>query len=549
MEGTEPPAVMPLPLARPRHSVEDLWLRSFRLIWIAALGVACWTFLDYGVTWDEDRQRVYAEMILRWIQTLGRDRDALHFTNMYLYGGIFEVPAQLFGSVFPAGVFEGRHLLNVLVGLSGIWGTFRLGTCLGGSRVGFFAGMFLLFTPLYYGHSFSNPKDIPFAVFSVWALLAMVRAAEELPRISWRSVLWTGVALGLVLGVRVAGLFHVGYLALLWGSGLLMHHLRSRKMPSALVHDTGRMALALASVVVVAWVVMLLCWPYGQVDPLINPIQAAIESTRFDFNADVLFNGRFINAKELPWTYLPVYFGVSLPEHYFLGLCAGGLTLLFAWRSGRNIAAFATLWKPVFLLFVILFPIAGAILTRSTLYDGLRHFLFVMPPLAVLAGLGLSTAIDAIRWRWARAGMYGLVGGLLAWVAVDMVALHPYQSVYYNRLVAGGLAGAAGRFETDYWASSYREAVEWVVAHYDPETSEPIRIANCSDPFITRYYLDKQTADAPRFIQATDGPRHVFITTTRFNCHLRQGARLLHVVRRQGVNLAYVFETSRPPPP
>jgi hypothetical protein len=38
-----------------------------------------------------------------------------------------------------------------------------------------------------------------------------------------------------------------------------------------------------------------------------------------------------------------------------------------------------------FLAFVVLFPILAAILLRSTLYDAVRHFLFVIPPLAVLA--------------------------------------------------------------------------------------------------------------------------------------------------------------------
>jgi hypothetical protein len=42
-----------------------------------------------------------------------------------------------------------------------------------------------------------------------------------------------------------------------------------------------------------------------------------------------------------------------------------------------------------------------------------------------------------------------------------LIALHPYQYVYYNTL-AGGLPGAFRRYEMDYWTSSYREATMFI---------------------------------------------------------------------------------------
>jgi hypothetical protein len=38
-----------------------------------------------------------------------------------------------------------------------------------------------------------------------------------------------------------------------------------------------------------------------------------------------------------------------------------------------------------------------------------------------------------------------------------MINLHPYQYVYYNQ-IAGGLKGANGKYETDYWGNSYKES-------------------------------------------------------------------------------------------
>jgi len=81
----------------------------------------------------------------------------------------------------------------------------------------------------------------------------------------------------------------------------------------------------------------------------------------------------------------------------------------------------------------------------------------------------------------------------------DMVRLHPYESVYFNRLVAGGLPRAAERFETDYWGSSYREGAEWVANHYTSAREPKIRVANCSLPILTGYFLDKSASRRDRF--------------------------------------------------
>jgi hypothetical protein len=45
--------------------------------------------------------------------------------------------------------------------------------------------------------------------------------------------------------------------------------------------------------------------------------------------------------------------------------------------------------------FAASFPLAYTMLTRPPAYNGLRHFTFILPPLAVLAALGL----DALRHR------------------------------------------------------------------------------------------------------------------------------------------------------
>ena len=137
--------------------------------------------------------------------------------------------------------------------------------------------------------------------------------------------------------------------------------------------------------------------------------------------------------------------------------------------------------------------------------------------------------------------MFSLAVSAAALTIFDMMALHPYQSIYFNRLIAGGLAGVSGRFETDYWGNSYREATEWIVKNVPGEN---LRVANCSNPLQSSYYLRGPEGD--RFIPVSkDDNPDLLLATTRWNCHQLTSARVLHRIERQGVPLAYVLDLRR----
>ena len=61
-----------------------------RLAWILFAGLTAAVFLtfrSYGITFDEEVQNTYGDLILRWYATRGADDGALTFSNLYLYGG------------------------------------------------------------------------------------------------------------------------------------------------------------------------------------------------------------------------------------------------------------------------------------------------------------------------------------------------------------------------------------------------------------------------------------------------------------------------------
>ena len=256
-----------------------------------------------------------------------------------------------------------------------------------------------------------------------------------------------------------------------------------------------------------------------------------------------------MQANQLPWQYLPTWFLISLPEFYFVVLLVG---IALAVKSVRG-AKFSVQRRDEaiqigFLVFAFLFPIAVAILTGATLYDGMRHFLFVLPVLTVLAGISFVRFLRSSAIRPYKQVVAGLVVGSLALTLVDMIQLHPYEYVFFNRLIAGGLPKAAGRFETDYWGNSYKEGLEWVTKNYYPVTSRKHSVANCSvsSRFMTAYPIEQDPELRDRYVAVNpDDHPDILLAITRWGCNQRPG-KVLHVVERQGTPLLYVIETQVP---
>jgi hypothetical protein len=206
-------------------------------------------------------------------------------------------------------------------------------------------------------------------------------------------------------------------------------------------------------------------------------------------------------------------------------------------------------WKLAWLGATVLLPIAAAIVLKTSLYDGVRHFLFVLPSLAVLAAAGAMAVVRSSLALPLRLSFAALVAGLAAITVSDMVRLHPYQSIYFNRVVAGGVAAAGSRFETDYWCSSYKEAAEWLVERYGFGLERKVRVAGVYVPLGVSYYLLKTPQGQARFLPVSleDNP-HVVIATTRWAAFSMYPGRILHTVERDGTALSYVIETKPPQP-
>lgn len=125
----------------------------------------------------------------------------------------------------------------------------------------------------------------------------------------------------------------------------------------------------------------------------------------------------------------------------------------------RKLRSSHALW-----LLWVAFPLAYFAILRPHVYDGLRHFLFLLPALAVGAAVGAERLIDKRRW------LAPLLAVLALATFAESARWHPYQTSYFQPLVGGELHEL---YDVDYWASSYREAALWIA---EQSGDRPVRI-------------------------------------------------------------------------
>jgi hypothetical protein len=323
-------------------------------------------------------------------------------------------------------------------------------------------------------------------VFLLSSSVLVFSSFRLLPRPAFHSllsILFPAILLGFTTSIRVLGPFAALFIA--------YHAFRKH----------GKQAvLPLGIYAMIAMIVMYLTWPYLWPDPLGHFVESVLVMSQYPWNGQVLFNGVYYPSTELPWSYLPVLFGIQFSEPVWVLTLLGLAVAVTGSREKRELALFTFCW------FVV--PFLGFILTRAPLYDNFRQIFFIVPPVFMLAGV-IFERIKNMDWQIMLMLLCLLPG------AVDALRLHPYEYIYYNRFV-GGVDGAFRKFELDYWGTSYREAAEYLNS-FAPQGASvwvdgPSHIFELYAREDMKVYSDYEPERADQY--------NCIVTTTRYNLDL-----------------------------
>jgi hypothetical protein len=229
--------------------------------------------------------------------------------------------------------------------------------------------------------------------------------------------------------------------------------------------------------------------------------------------------------------------GIRLPEVFLLGLLSLLVVLVIRFKQ----LVLVQCLPEITIAIALLTPLFFVILDRPALYNGVRHFTFVIPTLAIVAGVGLSKMIDFLagyqKWRVC----FVAVCVLLSMNTIfTLCALHPYQYLYYNHFAGENFKQAQRKWEADYWSSSLIEATKILEQHVDAEAIPKnnglaYSVAVCAEAFQGQAYLDERFKITENWVTAD-----FFMSSTNMNCDKVLQGEVIGIVERLGAPLAVV---------
>jgi len=495
------------------------------------------TFKQYGISNDEMVQHTYGQLLLKFYASGLQDVSAFEYKNLYLYGGFFDLIAAALEQVSPLWVWDLRHLLSAVFGFVGIIAIYRSALLLADHRAGFISALLLVITGAWTGAMFTHTKDVSFGACMAWALYYTLLAAKNIRHIPRTTSVKLGIAIGAALGLRIGGVFAVIYLFLLALIAIAQPSMKNQRTQA-----TWQIIKGLLPAAVVSLLLMVLFWPWvamGSGHLLI----AAKSFSHFAFDMQTILHGTWMSIGQVPRSYLLQYLSIRLPDVFLFGLLLAltySLWRLYQWLLGKH--SF-NLSLPAFALTItVLFPIVFVIYDKPALYNGVRHFTFILPPLALVAGIALSQACkqSANYARW-RALLSGAVVLSVLYTSSVLWRLHPYEYVYYNRF-AGDFKNLQHAWEADYWSSSLLEATRKLQHYVDTQegksqttSSTTYLVAICAEAFQGSAYLDHRFAVTEDWTSAD-----FFISSTNMNCDKVLDGQLIASIDRLGATLAVV---------
>lgn len=513
---------------------------------------------DFGESWDEHIHILYGEDTYHTLQSLLKLRPerVLNPLAPTRYGPVINLGAVMLSVLVTklqlGSQLSGIHFFYFIVYQIGVLGFYWLARRLLHPWAA--VGIMLIFQyqPLFWGHAFMNPKDIPFMSFFILSMVLGIKMVDRLvmefnlsekavsasvggsiPNMEvksrgsvfctlgrfmrMREVLFAGIMVGLCIAIRNLGIFAMFLIITL-----------------AVIRLDRKAYLPMGVYLLAGAVVTYLFWPYLWGAPIRNFLISIKIMSNYPWNHTTLFEGVFYRADQLPWYYAPKIFLIQFTEPLVILLILGVVFFISKkslWELERFLWGIILAWGGLFFVYVMV--------TRPSMYDNARQLFFITPPIFLLAGLGLEGVFRKISNSIFKGMILLLV--LLPGI-LSIIQLHPFEYIYYNQFV-GGVQGANQHYEMDYWFTGFNQ----VVSYLNTEAPENARILVVEGPdHIVKKYVrpDLVVFGDHEVMENQFSDFNFVILGTRWNADQRYftSAPIVFIVQSDGVPLIIVKE-------
>ena len=319
-------------------------------------------------------------------------------------------------------------------------------------------GLILLTLPVLIGHSFMNTKDIPTAAIYTLFTYCLIQYSL-MPQRSFAAWAGSGIVGGFLISTKVVFLPPVVL-------SLIVSQCIQNYMSKEAFLIPRRFLRYTLPLVVLSVVSFYLVTPPAWLEP----VRYFNEAFNLFSNFDQGGGCTYLLAREFclgsshheTFFYILLWVAAHIPLITLVGLI-GFFAFFFRgaiFQSGTEQRQVQDLFIYLLLFLQVCLVPSLAVVGKSNLYDADRHFLFIYPPLALLASVGLEQILAHSQNKKRSQLLLNL--GFIS-LLVSICFLHPYQYVFSNELMSPFTSNR--NTSLDYWAFSATEAVQQSVLH------------------------------------------------------------------------------------
>lgn len=332
-----------------------------------------------------------------------------------------------------------------------------------------------------------------------------------------RGFVPAALLLGMCVSARTVGIAAIGIVGFYW------------------FYKNGRKSFSVFSwYLLLAVIVGFILWPDLWAAPLtfVEYLKSIIHFERW--SGVILFEGKIFNRDNYPNYLLPKLIMLQLTEPVLILSGIGmGIAGIKVWRKEYDwmLTALIAGW--------FIGPVLLAVIMHPVIYNGFRHFLFVLPPLFIFSAICIEYLFEQIKgkpWRII------IILAILLPGLFGIFQLHPFEYVYFNSF-AGGEKGAFREYELDYWLLSYKDAVEYLNENAPPYSTVSIHLGRNLVAGFAREDLQLVRRIKTPTLEGVD----YLVVTTNNNIDLEiegyfANIKQIYSVERGGVPLVIVYE-------
>ena len=304
-----------------------------------------------------------------------------------------------------------------------------------------FVTIIYLLYPYLFGQSLFSPKDIPF--LSIWVVctyfsFVIFEKLIENNILKNFDLFILALLTAFLLSIRVGGV-------LIFFQYIVTFVIFANLEKINLISFVKRFYLKILFFVFVLFFFTYIFYPIFWINPL-TIFDAINHMGSFYHDICTLTLGTCMNAKNLPSTYIPIWFSVKLPFIILIGILLIPFTEKKIFIEKKIIIFFGTL-----LVIAILIPLF-LIFRKVHLYDEIRHIMFLIPIFFILGSVSLYFFSKRIFY---------ILGIFTIFVFIyENIKINPYQYVWFN--LPSRSIDLSKKFELEYQGISGKEIAKYI---------------------------------------------------------------------------------------